>query len=197
MSPFLVVVAIRFCRGAPEHRGKVDPTGRSCPSDSLGLARALESQDDAQQPPDGRRAMATSPPRGRQKEWDEQSCEGPERDSRRAVSGCAEQGRLLGSGITRFLWRAPTGVAHVMSSTLRADRPGLGRTAARCREPDSAGSPARQGEGGRADLAERAAAGVLLDDLHLAAFAGLGLHCALRDCARAAVRRARGRVAFL
>src|SRR5512132_3081206 len=130
--------------------------------------------------------MATSPPRGRQEERNEQSCEGPECDPRRAVSGCAEQGRLLRAGLTRFLWRAPIPVAHVTSSTLRAGRPGLGRTTARCREPGGAGSASRHGERGRAARAARVAICVLLDDLHLAPFTGLDLHCSLRDCTRAA-----------
>src|SRR3954454_2612274 len=190
MSPFLVVVAICFAgrTGAPRQ----GPTGRSSPSDSPGLARALESQDDAQQPPEGRRAMATSPPRGRQEEWNKQSCEGPQRDPRRAVSGCAEQGRLL--GLSRFLRRAPAAAPHITSSTLRADGPGLGRTAARYRRPVKAGTPSSHGERGGAALAERVAAGALLDDLRLAASAGLDLHRALGDRARALVRRARGRM---
>jgi hypothetical protein len=175
MSPFLVVVAIRFAGAHRSTAARSDGTKLSV--GLAGLARALESQDDAQQPPDGRRAMATSPPRGRQEERNEQSCEGPESDPRRAVSGCAEQGRLLRAGLTRFLWRAPTGVAHVsrpLCERIDPDSAGLPLAAA---SQLARAVPRRHGERGRAALAERPAAGVLLDDLHLAAFAGLDLHC--------------------
>src|SRR5204863_5010931 len=55
------------------------------------LARAFETGDDAQQPPDDRRALTTGPPRGRQEERNEQGCKGPERPAGRAACGRAER----------------------------------------------------------------------------------------------------------
>src|SRR4029453_7685526 len=78
------------------------PAERSCPPDAPSLTGALESQDDAQQPPEGRWVIATSPPEGRQEERNQESGKGRERQASRGVARRAQQGRILRSRLRRF-----------------------------------------------------------------------------------------------